>query len=432
MDIKKIKKIINYEIVKKGKDTLQKKAFKALIAFIILMIMCTIFSRFANSLTIPVVKTDNPKVKTMVDELKAEGRIVKNREDKIGIIEGLKVEYVNVNIGSTIKKDDVIVELNVDDLKTKIDAIKESIASEQKTLNRATEDYNSAIARKETAANKAYDEMDAAYKALEDYKASSNKDEMMEQTLLSDYEMKKSAYEQALADYNNNVDLERALQDVKDSLKLDEHNANLAKLQPLLDAGGKVTSPQDGVVTNIFAENGGVTTDTIISLANEKAGFKFIGQISKEHRSKIKQGQAVTVSLQAGGGTIENLAIESISRSSENPEMLDISVTLPIGIGEIDDIGEAIISSKSKKFGTCVPLKALRQGDGNSYYVLVVSEKDTVLGTEKVAKKIEVRVEKKDGEFAALNEGAIARDEVVIVSSNKKIEDGDRVRLETE
>lgn len=431
MDIKKIKKIINYEIVKKGKDTLQKKAFKALIAFIILMIMCTIFSRFANSLTIPVVKTDSPKVKTMVDELKAEGRIVKNREDKIGIIEGLKVEYVNVNIGSTIKKDDVIVELNVDDLKTKIDAIKENIASEQKTLTRATEDYNSAIGRKETAANKAYGEMDAAYKALEDYRASNNKDEMMEQTLLSDYEMKKSAYEQALADFNNNVDLERALQDVKDSLKLDEHNAELAKLQPLLDAGGKVTSPQDGVVTNIFAENGGVTTDSIISLANEKSGFKFVGKISKEHRNKIKQGQSVVVTLQSGGA-VENLAIESISRSSDNPEMLDIYVTLPTGVGEIDGMGEAIISSKSKKFGTCVPLKALRQGDGNSYYVLVVSEKDTVLGTEKIAKKIEVRVEKKDGEFAALNEGAIARDEVVIVSSNKKIEDGDRVRLETE
>ena len=56
-----IKEIINYEIVKKGKSTLQKKAFKALIAFLLLMVLCTLLSRFADSLTIPVVTIESAK-----------------------------------------------------------------------------------------------------------------------------------------------------------------------------------------------------------------------------------------------------------------------------------------------------------------------------------------------------------------------------------
>ena len=113
----KIKKIINYKYVKKGKDTLQKKALKSLVAFLFVMIICTMLSRFADSLTIPVITTENPKTKTIVDEVKASGRIVKSREEKISIVEGLKIDYVNVSLGSTIKVGDTLVEFDMDAIK---------------------------------------------------------------------------------------------------------------------------------------------------------------------------------------------------------------------------------------------------------------------------------------------------------------------------
>ena len=62
----KIKKLINFKYVKKGKDTLQKKAVKILIVFLILMIGCTILSRVADSMTIPRVKVDNIKSKKVI------------------------------------------------------------------------------------------------------------------------------------------------------------------------------------------------------------------------------------------------------------------------------------------------------------------------------------------------------------------------------
>ncbi len=429
----KIKKIINFKYIKKGKDTLQKKAVKALFAFLVLMIGCTMLSRAADSMTIPRIKVDTPKSKTIVDEVKAKGVVAKNREEKISVVEGLKIDYVNISVGSSIKVGDTLVELDKDDLQAKVDEIKKNIEQEQKTLSRATEDYNKAINTKKKAVQTALNEMNTAKQALDNYNnlSEEEKDSMMEESLKADYESKKELYNSAVADSNDTVDLDRSLQDTKDSLKIEEYNKELAKLQPLLDASGKIVSEKEGIVTSVVAENGGVTTDTIASIADKNEGYKFVGEIDKSNRTLVKQGQTVALNL-GSSGIIENLTIDSISKNDDNSDTLKVTVVLPVGIGEIDESGEIIVSSKSKKYGTCVPLAALRQGDGDSYYILVVTEKETVLGEELTAKKVDVKVEKRDGEYAAVSDGSLGRNDKIIIDSNKTVEDGDRVRLETE
>lgn len=429
----KIKKIINFKYIKKGKDTLPKKAVKALFAFLVLMIGCTMLSRAADSMTIPRIKVDTPKSKTIVDEVKAKGVVAKNREEKISVVEGLKINYVNISVGSSIKVGDTLVELDKDDLQAKVDEIKKNIEQEQKTLSRATEDYNKAINTKKKAVQTALNEMNTAKQALDNYNnlSEEEKDSMMEESLKADYESKKELYNSAVADSNDTVDLDRSLQDTKDSLKIEEYNKELAKLQPLLDASGKIVSEKEGIVTSVVAENGGVTTDTIASIADKNEGYKFVGEIDKSNRTLVKQGQTVALNL-GSSGIIENLTIDSISKNDDNPDTLKVTVVLPVGIGEIDESGEIIVSSKSKKYGTCVPLAALRQGDGDSYYILVVTEKETVLGEELTAKKVDVKVEKRDGEYAAVSDGSLGRNDKIIIDSNKTVEDGDRVRLEIE
>lgn len=390
-------------------------------------------SRAADSMTIPRIKVDTPKSKTIVDEVKAKGVVAKNREEKISVVEGLKIDYVNISVGSSIKVGDTLVELDKDDLQAKVDEIKKNIEQEQKTLSRATEDYNKAINTKKKAVQTALNEMNTAKQALDNYNnlSEEEKDSMMEESLKADYESKKELYNSAVADSNDTVDLDRSLQDTKDSLKIEEYNKELAKLQPLLDASGKIVSEKEGIVTSVVAENGGVTTDTIASIADKNEGYKFVGEIDKSNRTLVKQGQTVALNL-GSSGIIENLTIDSISKNDDNPDTLKVTVVLPVGIGEIDESGEIIVSSKSKKYGTCVPLAALRQGDGDSYYILVVTEKETVLGEELTAKKVDVKVEKRDGEYAAVSDGSLGRNDKIIIDSNKTVEDGDRVRLETE
>ena len=281
-------------------------------------------------------------------------------------------------------------------------------------------------------AKSALNQMNSAKQELDNYNnlSSEEKDQAMEESLRINYESAKEAYNSVVSESNDNSELDRNLKDTKDSLKIDEYNKELGKLQPLLDSDGKIISEKEGIITSVMAENGGVTSITIASIADKNEGYKFIGEIDKSNRELIKQGQTVSLNL-GNSGVIENLTIDSISRSEDDPGKLKISVVLPVGIGEIDDNGEIIVSSKSKKFGTCVPLAALRQGDGDNYYILVVTEKETVLGEELIAKKVDVKVEKRDSEYAAISDGIIGRNEKIITDSNKIVEDGDRVRLES-
>lgn len=57
----KIKEIIKYQWKSKENKTLQQKALKIFDLFLIVMFILTILSRFADSLLIPIVKTETSK-----------------------------------------------------------------------------------------------------------------------------------------------------------------------------------------------------------------------------------------------------------------------------------------------------------------------------------------------------------------------------------
>ena len=111
--------------------------------------------------------------------------------------------------------------------------------------------------------------------------------------------------------------------------------------------------------------------------------------------------------------------------------MLDITVILPEGVGEIGKSATLEISNNTERYSSCVPLSALHS-DEDKYYVLMFEEKETVLGTENVAKRADITIKDKDGMYAALDENIILTSDEVITSSNKNINDGDRVRKEEE
>ena len=54
------------------------------------------------------------------------------------------------------------------------------------------------------------------------------------------------------------------------------------KLQKVMDAGGKVTAPSDGLVTKVNATTGEATTeDTAIRISDQSAGYKFTATLDK-------------------------------------------------------------------------------------------------------------------------------------------------------
>ena len=141
----KIKEIIKYQWKSKENKTLQQKALKILGYFLVLMFILTILSRFADSLLIPIVKTETSKGMTITHEVEANGSIIQNREEGIDVIENLKVSHVNVYPGSEIKEGDTLFEIDLTDLKSQIQQVENEISEKEKNLSRATEDYNLAV-----------------------------------------------------------------------------------------------------------------------------------------------------------------------------------------------------------------------------------------------------------------------------------------------
>jgi hypothetical protein len=124
----------------------------------------------------------------------------------------------------------------------------------------------------------------------------------------------------------------------------------------------------------------------------------------------------------------------------ENQTAKVVSVSTPGADGNVevlcrDDSGETrVIGSEqdwkirmqSKQYDTCVPLEALRQGSANEYYVLVLTEKQTILGVQLAAEKVSVDLIAHDGSHAAI-EGNLTGEEKLITACSKEVQDGDLV-----
>ena len=172
----KIKEIIKYQWKSKENKTLQQKALKILGYFLVLMFILTILSRFADSLLIPIVKTETSKGMTITHEVEANGSIIQNREEGIDVIENLKVSHVNVYPGSEIKEGDTLFEIDLTDLKSQIQQVENEISEKEKNLSRATEDYNLAVSRQDKIISDAVEADNEAENLENDLRISREKD----------------------------------------------------------------------------------------------------------------------------------------------------------------------------------------------------------------------------------------------------------------
>ena len=430
----KIKEIIKYQWKSKENKTLQQKALKILGYFLVLMFILTILSRFADSLLIPIVKTETLKGMTITHEVEANGSIIQNREEGIDVIENLKVSHVNVYPGSEIKEGDTLFEIDLTDLKSQIQQVENEISEKEKNLSRATEDYNLAVSRQDKIISDALDAYKEAENLVNKYNNASEeeKQSLDKEAIEYDYNLKKTDYNQAVNDKSSNLLMEkRALEDVKEASNTDELKKKLENLKKIEGAEGKFVSEKEGIVTNVAVVAGDVTSaGSAVYLADKESGYKFVAELSKDLKKYAKQGQSVVLKIGNSKNEIGDLTIDSISKGED--DNYKVSVLLPTGVGEIGDGGNLTLSSKSKKYQVCVPLEALHQEGQDKYYILVVGEEDTILGTEKVAVRVDVSIADKNDTYAALTEGTISNSQKIIVSSNKTIKEGDRVRLEEE
>ena len=204
----------------------------------------------------------------------------------------------------------------------------------------------------------------------------------------------------------------------------------VAELEALLSDHGVIRSPRAGTVTGLSVEVGSPTPEgAAVLLAESGQSTVFIAQVPAKQRSYVTPGTEVALKLSGGKEPITGLTVDTVGQSAGDPELLDVTVRLPKDAMQIGETAQLEILNKSQEYPVCVPLSALR-GENGAYFLLVPEEEKGILGTEPVARRMDVTVLEKNDSYAALDGSLFFSDQKFLTSTSKPVEAGDRIRLE--
>lgn len=319
----------------------------------------------------------------------------------------------------------------------------------QKIETEMRNQYQSALTAAKEKAENAEKEMKGAEQALEEYRVNQTAQEKTEnratkEQLREAVREKQAAYEEAAAARDSslrsagNAVADASVPDARDStvavaaIEREQKELALSKLEALEKAQGKITSPIRGVVTKVAITTGDRTPDgTAVLLADLSSGSRFVAQVPREQEKYIARKDEAALIPGNNGEKITGLEISSVRTNEENPDLLDVTIDLSADTLEMGVAATMEVSRKSGTYQTCIPLSAVHY-DNNQAYVLVAEESETVLGTELTARRVDVTVEDKNEQYAALQEGVLTPEQKVVRGADRSVEPGGRIRLAAE
>lgn len=206
-------------------------------------------------------------------------------------------------------------------------------------------------------------------------------------------------------------------------LDLEQKRRSLAKVEELINREGAVTAVSRAVVAGLDLQEGGlIGAADQIRLAEGRMLFR--AQVDKEEAALLAQGQRM--SLKRTGEAKElNAVVESVDRLSEDGKCT-VSASLAEGEGWLGETCSFTVVLQSGVYPMVIPIEALRE-DTIGYFCLAVQPEKTILGEELTAVRVNVEVLEKSSTSAAVS-GAVTSVTPLVLSSNKSVSPGDRVR----
>lgn len=202
-----------------------------------------------------------------------------------------------------------------------------------------------------------------------------------------------------------------------------------AALQEILDNGGRLLAPAPGTVVRTL-ERGDKTKEEedAVILSSADRGFVFEGKLDKDSARRFSAGDKGELHYKLDGSTQKaDVEIHSISTPDESDQVL-VTAVLPEGDYTSGMPAQLFLSRKSETYQNCLPLTALRSDSGGDH-VFVLRRQSSVLGTEWVIARVDITVKERDSQMMYVD-GALTYSDQVVISSNKIISEGDRVRIE--
>ena len=224
------------------------------------------------------------------------------------------------------------------------------------------------------------------------------------------------------------------------NVQADTARRALEELTAYQNAGGKICAEQECTVLMSSVQTGTFTTGAEVMVTGS-GGWKLKGYADAKDKEKLKAGAEAEIRLGAGKKKtvrIESIAAEQAAGSGNgagergsSSQSLQFCWYARLPENTAAENGNAftwnVNSSSDQEYEQLIPLTALRE-DSTGAYCLILSEEKNMLGRVQTARRIPVTVLEKDAQKAAVTSTLQGTDQI-IVSSEKYVEEGDRVRI---
>lgn len=449
----------------------QKRWVRIAVVFFALMIVLTIFSRAASSAVkayVSVVKASRQKIS---HEIQLDGSVEAKKYFLQYVPAGLMVTGVQASAGQQVEAGDVIFTVDVQKVQEKIKELESELdRADQKdrlSISRAEASYQDVKTNAEEEKALAYEAYTKAVSEYQNYinthkksadtkttdpdgntgdaQTSEQMDSVYDASVAAELgnaiEAQKSAYEAVVREQEKQV---RAaldtVQQTKEDLNLSDDTDTLEEqlnaLRTYVENGGIYQAERSGVIGQINVAAGSETVDGIaVMLADAAETVRFTADLSEEYRDEITENSVSTLRGQNVAGEEETYEVSSAviseNTGSETDGLGGYSLTADLP-GDLYPVGTNLtvtVDNQSNTYDICLPLSSLHQKGNNQYFIYVMEEQDSVFGTELVAREVPVTVLDKNEQYVAVEEVISGE---VIVSSDKDIAEGSRVKLEEE
>lgn len=305
-----------------------------------------------------------------------------------------------------------------------IEVAKQAVETAQKELEDMKEKWKESLEAAKNVQQEAKESWEAVQNGSYDYTlglSSANSTLTQAQRSMEEAQL---AVESAIENKRNEAESSN-LTSKSIQLDIDLASKEVEELKSLLEEEGKVYALSEGTIVSMDLEAGTVTTGAE-KLACAVNGVVLEVKLEKDAKERVAIGDEVQVSI---GDNKEKIKAQISSlEMKEKEETYLCEINLPDEDYTIG--GEATFewSKDSVQYDKCIPIRALREDGVGQTYVLIVNQKEGILGNELYSYRVDVTVIDKDTSMAAV-EGTLTYEDQIIIGSNKEIAQEDRIRV---
>ncbi len=449
-------------------DKKTKRRAWVLAGFLIMMSVCTVLSRAAASVLVAQVQVEKTGRGKLSYSYGGNGTVVPEQEKTIFLWAGQQVEWA-AETGSAVKAGECLIQF-------RMEYLQQAIQSKQAELTQLEiQVQQQEIAARGTArvpsAERALQNLEDAQKKLEDAQEKERKvqeeyDQIDGSALEGQQELKaaldqaqadaeaaRQAVDQARTEYQfalkedsaQNTNEANSIQSAQlgvqsQQVQADKARRELEELTAYQNAGGRICAEEDCTVLTSGVQTGAFTTGAEVMVTGI-GGWKLKGLADAKDKEKLKAGTEAEIRL--GAGKKRTVKIESVAAersegseggaggSGSDSRSLQFCWYARLPENTAAENGNTftwnVNAASDQEYEQIIPLSALREDTAGAFCLILLEEKN-MLGTVQTAKRIPVTVLEKDAQKAAVT-STLKESDQIIASSEKYVEEGERVRI---